>query len=109
MRTTARLGVIAGALLGAAVCTAWAAGVSAPTATEISQLKDAPGRDVTLSRCIICHSVEYIPANAPAMDRASWQKSVQKMRERFGAPITDDQAKEILDYLAANYSGKKPA
>jgi len=51
--------------------------------------------------------VEYIPANAPAMDRASWQKSVQKMRERFGAPITDDEAKQIVDYLAANYSEKK--
>ena len=109
MGTTARLGIITAALLGAAVFTAWAAEVSAPKAAEITQLKDAPGRDVTLSRCIICHSVEYIPANAPAMDRASWQKSVQKMRERFGAPITDEQAKEILDYLAANYSGKKPA
>jgi hypothetical protein len=28
------------------------------------------------------------------------------MRERFGAPITDQEAQQILDYLAANYSGK---
>jgi hypothetical protein len=28
------------------------------------------------------------------------------MRERFGAPITDEEAKQILDYLDANYSGK---
>jgi mono/diheme cytochrome c family protein len=110
MRLAARLGVITGALLCAAVCSAlWAGAVGAPRAAEITQLKDGPGRDLTIGRCIICHSVEYIPANAPAMDRASWQKSVQKMRERFGAPITDDEAKQILDYLAANYAEKRSA
>jgi sulfite dehydrogenase (cytochrome) subunit B len=69
-------------------------------------LKDGPGQDLTSGLCAICHSLEYIPANAPAMNRAAWQKSIQKMRERFGAPITDAQAQQILDYLAANYSGK---
>jgi hypothetical protein len=95
------------AALSAALCSAlWAASATAPPAAEITDLKDGPGRDLTIGRCIVCHSVEYIPANAPAMDRASWQKSVQKMRERFGAPITDDEAKQIVDYLAANYAGK---
>ena len=40
------------------------------------------------------------------MNRAGWQKTIQKMRERFGAPITDAEAQQILDYLDANYSGK---
>jgi mono/diheme cytochrome c family protein len=70
------------------------------------QLKEGPGRDVTAGHCALCHSLEYIPANAPAMDRAGWQKTVQKMRERFGAPITDEQARVILDYLAASYADK---
>jgi sulfite dehydrogenase (cytochrome) subunit B len=74
---------------------------------EDNHLREAPGRDLTVARCIICHSVEYIPANAVAQNRAGWQKSIQKMRERFGAPISDDEAKQILDYLDANYSGKK--
>jgi len=78
----------------------------ATPATEDTQLKDAPGRDLTVARCIICHSVEYIPSNAPAMNRAGWQKSIQKMKDRFGGPITDEEAKQILDYLEANYSGK---
>jgi sulfite dehydrogenase (cytochrome) subunit B len=76
-------------------------------AAEDNHLKDAPGRDLTVGRCIVCHSVEYIPANAAAEDRSGWQKTIQKMRERFGAPITDDEARQILDYLDANYSGKK--
>jgi len=73
---------------------------------ESIQLKDAPGRDLTTGRCIICHSLEYIPSNAPAMNRAAWQKTIQKMKDRFGAPLTDEEAKQILDYLDGSYSGK---
>jgi sulfite dehydrogenase (cytochrome) subunit B len=69
-------------------------------------LKAGPGQDLTAGLCMICHSLEYIPANAPAMNRGAWQKSIQKMRERFGAPISDEQAQLILEYLAANYSRK---
>ena len=83
-----------------------AASDAAHAAAEVTALRDGEGRDLTVGRCIICHSVEYIPANAPAMDRTAWQKSIQKMKDRFGAPITDDEAKQILDYLSANYSGK---
>ena len=77
-----------------------------PPPVEFTQLKEASGRDITVGRCIICHGLEYIPGNAPAMNRAGWEKSIQKMRERFGAPITDQEARQILDYLAANYSDK---
>ena len=73
---------------------------------EMTTLRDGAGRDLTIGRCIICHSVEYIPSNAPAMNRVAWQKTIQKMKEKFGAPITDEEAKQILDYLDANYSGK---
>ncbi|HVN43890.1 MAG TPA: hypothetical protein VMT66_01470 [Steroidobacteraceae bacterium] len=83
-----------------------AAALGAPAAAEIIELRPGPGHDLTVGRCLICHSVEYIPSNAPAMNRAAWQKSIQKMRDKFGAPITDDEAKEILDYLDANYSGR---
>jgi sulfite dehydrogenase (cytochrome) subunit B len=73
---------------------------------EMTELKDGAARDLTVGRCMICHSIEYIPSNAPAMNRAAWQKTIQKMKDRFGAPITDEEAKQILDYLDANYSGK---
>jgi len=78
----------------------------AASAGEMTTLRDGTGRDLTVGLCMICHSIEYIPSNAPAMNRIAWQKTIQKMRDKFGAPITDEQAKQILDYLAANYSGK---
>jgi hypothetical protein len=70
------------------------------------RLRDGSGRDLTAARCAICHSLDYIPSNAPVMDRSGWQKSVQKMRDRFGAPLTDQEAQQILDYLAGSYAGK---
>jgi mono/diheme cytochrome c family protein len=83
------------------------AGAAAADSGEAGvHLKPGAGRELTSSRCIICHSLEYIPANAPAMDPTAWQKTVQKMRDRFGAPISEDEARTILSYLSANYAGK---
>ena len=84
------------------------AGVSVPASADEDSinLRDGGGRDLTAARCAICHSLDYIPNNAPVMDRSTWQKTVQKMRERFGAPITDQEAQQILDYLAGSYAGK---
>jgi hypothetical protein len=94
------------AFTGGARCAGAAEAAKPAAAAEVTSLRDGPGRDLTVGRCIICHSIEYIPSNAPAMNRAAWQKTNQKMRDRFGAPITDEEAKQILDYLDANYSGK---
>ena len=96
-----------GALRRAALtCLALSAAAGMAAAEDVVQLKEAPGRPLAASLCNICHSLEYIPSNAPAMNRAGWQKSVQKMKDRFGAPITDEEAKQILDYLDGSYSGK---
>jgi mono/diheme cytochrome c family protein len=105
MRRVRRAGLlVASATLGAAAVAL--ATAPAPSPEDSIQLKAGQGRDLTTGRCILCHSLEYIPANAPAMDRAAWQKTVQKMREKFGAPITDEEAKQIVDYLGANYAEK---
>jgi mono/diheme cytochrome c family protein len=94
------------AVVSGAVLLLGTAGAQADRGEAGVQLKAGAGREVTSSRCIICHSLEYIPANAPAMDRAAWQKTLQKMRERFGAPIDEEEARTILEYLSANYAGK---
>jgi mono/diheme cytochrome c family protein len=67
------------------------------------ELQAAPGRDVVVARCSVCHSVDYVQMNAPVLDRAGWQKSVRKMIDQFGAPISEEDAQRILDYLASNY------
>jgi len=100
-------GARAARLLSVVVVSIAAASAALPAAAaELAQLEDGPGRDLTFGRCVICHDLAYIPSNAPAMNRAAWQKTIQKMRERFGAPITDQEAQQILDYLDKHYSGK---
>lgn len=71
---------------------------------ESIRLKDAPGRELTAARCVICHSLDYIQVNGAVMDRAGWEKSVRKMIDRFGAPISEEEARNILEYLAKHYS-----
>jgi sulfite dehydrogenase (cytochrome) subunit B len=70
---------------------------------ETIRLTDAPGHDMVASRCVTCHSLDYITMNAPVLDRAGWERTIRKMIDRFGAPVTDEEYQQILDYLAGNY------
>jgi mono/diheme cytochrome c family protein len=67
------------------------------------ELKNAPGREKVEGNCSGCHSLDYIPMNSPFLDAAMWNAEVTKMIRAFGAPIGDDDAKAIVDYLAKNY------
>lgn len=86
-----------------AVCTML---VAAPghAGEETIALANGPGRDMTVGRCAICHSLDYIPMNAVALNRAGWEKTIRKMIDRFGAPVSDAEAQQILSYLEAHYS-----
>ena len=78
-------------------------GLAAAAGEESIELQDAPGRDLVVARCSVCHSVDYVQMNAPVLDRAGWQKSVRKMIDTFGAPISEDDAQRIVEYLGNNY------
>jgi hypothetical protein len=91
---------------GLSAALAIAAAAVAMAGEESLTLREGPARDLAAARCAICHSLDYIPNNSPVMDRTGWQKTIQKMRERYGAPISDSEAQQILDYLAGNYAGK---
>jgi sulfite dehydrogenase (cytochrome) subunit B len=81
-----------------------ASGGQAIAGEEKIRLAPDAARDVTAARCVTCHSLDYIPMNRPVMNRASWEKTVRKMIDAFGAPITDDEAARIVDYLGRHYS-----
>jgi hypothetical protein len=69
-----------------------------------SQIGAPEARCAILRRRVTCHSLDYIEMNAPVMSRTSWQETIRKMIDRFGAPISDDEAREIPGYLSAQYS-----
>jgi mono/diheme cytochrome c family protein len=59
-------------------------------------LKQAPGLDRVETNCAACHSLDYIPMNAPFLDAAGWDAEVTKMIKAFGAPIPDADVKATI-------------
>ncbi|MEY4615426.1 MAG: hypothetical protein RJB66_386 [Pseudomonadota bacterium] len=82
----------------------WAGEVKNP---PLEPLLEGVGGEKVAAYCIICHSLEYIKTNAPVMNRAGWEKTVHKMVQSYGAPISEGDQKIIIDYLEAKYSDKK--
>jgi mono/diheme cytochrome c family protein len=72
---------------------------------ESVTLVEGTGHDLTATTCATCHSLDYIPMNAPVMSRASWEKSVHKMIDKFGASIRPEDVDQIIAYLSEHYTG----
>ena len=64
-----------------------------------------PGQDAEMAEvnCVACHSVDYVKMQAPRKGKAFWTTEVNKMIKVFGAPIEQEDAAKIADYLAATY------
>jgi sulfite dehydrogenase (cytochrome) subunit B len=75
-------------------------------AEDPGPLKNAPGRMAVENYCGACHSLDYIRINSPFMNRQTWTAEVNKMINAFGAPIRQNDAATIIDYLSANYGDK---
>lgn len=67
------------------------------------ELKDAPGRALVEANCVACHSLDYIQMNSPFLDRKGWEGSVNKMIKVMGAPVKEEDARAIVDYLSTVY------
>ncbi len=69
---------------------------------EVNAFKQDVGAELANAQCLICHSVEYVSLQPP-MTRAFWKSSVQKMQQKYGAAIADEQVEPLADYLTRNY------
>lgn len=92
--------IILPVMLGLALLPASSAGRA--DEREVPLVK-APGVETVETNCNVCHSLDYIRTNAPFPTKAVWEAEVTKMIKAFGAPVSDADAKTIVDYLAANY------
>ena len=66
-----------------------------------------PGREIFIARCTVCHSIDYIEMHAQFGTRALWEVEVTKMRNAFKAPMSDDDARVIVDYLTLVYGPQR--
>jgi hypothetical protein len=67
------------------------------------ELRDAPGRDLVVANCRLCHSLDYIQMNSLFLERRGWEASVNKMINVMGAPIKAEDVPSIVDYLNRAY------
>ncbi len=80
--------------------------IKLPDDSPMAQLKPGPNVEVVRNNCIVCHSTDYI-VRQPASDAKKWEGEVQKMIKLFGAPISDADAKAIVEYLATAYGANR--
>jgi nitrate/TMAO reductase-like tetraheme cytochrome c subunit len=55
-------------------------------------------------KCSICHPIRR--PKSKRQTREQWEATVMKMRNTYNAPISLEQARTIIDYLAENYGTK---
>ena len=71
-------------------------------------LPPGPGRETVTGACAFCHSNRYITLQ-PRFTRQQGTAEVDKMRKTYGAPLTDPQAAEAVNYLVLIRGADEPA
>lgn len=63
-----------------------------------AQFVRSEGYDTFVKSCTVCHSLRYVTMQ-PKLSRKAWQANVDKMVKTFGAHITKEEARAIVNYL----------
>lgn len=76
---------------------------------EVAKLRPSklPGYAIAMQKCAICHSADYVNYQPPGMSQVQWTAEMAKMQHAYGAPISDDEVKQIGAYLAVAYGSAK--
>src|SRR3981081_4650866 len=61
-------------------------------------LPPGPGREEFATACVVCHSTRHITMQ-PRFTRSAWLAEVKKMKDVYGAHISDRQVPQLTDYL----------
>jgi len=85
---------------------AFAAPMKIELPRETETFKPGNGFEIANAQCLICHSADYV-AIQPPMSRAFWKSSVQKMQQKYGAIIPEEQVEPLVVYLVKNYGTEK--
>ncbi len=115
----ASLAMLAPLALLTAACEHKPEGHEPPHETPIAPARSTPddaalvrgalpaGREMEMvqSRCLLCHSLEYVTQQR--LTEAQWEKTLAKM-QRWGAPMSDDDRKVLVPYLASTWRRELP-
>jgi cytochrome c5 len=105
MKTLTLLAAIFMTVAAAAAAAPQKKSIHLPNDNAMARLKPGPGLDAVKNNCGLCHSTDYI-VRQPRLEAKKWEAEVKKMMTVFGAPVSEADAKEIVDYLSKNYGSK---
>jgi competence protein ComEA len=95
-----------GALVGTALAVVLGSGFAVTglaTGYFQEQLPDTPGKEQVVTICGKCHEPQRVAALR--LTREGWEEVVAKM-VALGAKASDEDLKQITDYLAENFKGE---
>jgi len=72
---------------------------------ETAKLKPGVGVQLVTANCLLCHSADYI-STQPPLPAAAWRASVEKMRSKYGAPVSTNNVQAIVEYLGSAYGSQ---
>lgn len=90
---TIMISIVAGVFLVLPVFTACSA------EKQTGQVADA--KALFEKKCSTCHGLDK--PKSQKKTQAEWIETVMRMKNKNGAPVNDDEAKAITDYLAKNF------
>lgn len=73
---------------------------------EVDTFPGGAGAQLANTHCLICHSADYVKIQPP-LARAAWKASVQKMQQKYGAAIPEDQIEPLAAYLTKTFGSEK--
>jgi sulfite dehydrogenase (cytochrome) subunit B len=66
-------------------------------------LRPGPGVETAQGNCLSCHSADYVTTQPPQMGADFWRAVVSKMVKVYHAPVSDEDAAVIVNYLSRTY------
>jgi cytochrome c5 len=63
---------------------------------------DADAKALFNRKCGICHSLNRPKSKKMSADE--WKSTVMRMKNTNGAPVSDEEAKTIIDYLSEHFA-----
>ena len=99
--------IAATAIPAATVRSANSAEIKLPLDESKLRPSTLPGYAIAMQKCAICHSADYVSYQPPGLSQAQWTAEMAKMQHAYGAPISDDEVRQIGAYLAVAYGPAK--
>ena len=75
--------------------------ISVAATTGYGEEKKVDAKTLFEKNCSRCHTIER--PKSKKKTKEAWEKTVMRMKNVNGCPITDEEAKIIIGYLSENY------